>query len=296
MPWVSPFALPGSWFRGNLHTHTTQSDGLYSPEQAIAWYRQHGYDFIAISDHWVLTPGRSVGNDFLTITATELNGADYHMLALGLSSLPDRALTESPREIADAVRAAEGLAYFAHPYWMGQTSAQIGDSPSVVGIEVFNSVCEKMDGLGYSCSQWDELLAAGHRHTAIAVDDVHWKHSAEGQGYVMVRATELDEQSILRALALGSFYSSSGPTILDLRTVTLDDGRLGLRVHCSPCTEIIYYATRSLGYRFEAAEGATLDTAVYPLDAAQGYLRVECRDARGGIAWSNPVFLEDVLS
>ena len=36
-----PFAQPGYWFKGNLHTHTTQSDGEYTPDQAIAWYRAH---------------------------------------------------------------------------------------------------------------------------------------------------------------------------------------------------------------------------------------------------------------
>ncbi len=39
------------WYRGNLHTHTLWSDGNDYPEVVIAWYKQHGYDFLAISDH-----------------------------------------------------------------------------------------------------------------------------------------------------------------------------------------------------------------------------------------------------
>ncbi len=38
---IAPFEAAGYWFKGNLHTHTTQSDGEISPEEAIAWYRQH---------------------------------------------------------------------------------------------------------------------------------------------------------------------------------------------------------------------------------------------------------------
>ena len=38
MSWTSPFSLPGHWYKGNLHTHTTQSDGDATPEQAVAWY------------------------------------------------------------------------------------------------------------------------------------------------------------------------------------------------------------------------------------------------------------------
>ena len=41
---------PG-WFKGNLHTHSLWSDGDDFPERIVAWYRDHGYQFLAISDH-----------------------------------------------------------------------------------------------------------------------------------------------------------------------------------------------------------------------------------------------------
>lgn len=39
------------WYRGNLHMHTYWSDGRAFPEQAVSIYKQHGYDFIGLSDH-----------------------------------------------------------------------------------------------------------------------------------------------------------------------------------------------------------------------------------------------------
>lgn len=39
------------WQKGNLHTHTTLSDGRKTVEEAIALYRGQGYDFLAITDH-----------------------------------------------------------------------------------------------------------------------------------------------------------------------------------------------------------------------------------------------------
>lgn len=45
------------WYRGNLHTHTTVSDGRYTPEEAIALYQRMGYDFLALTDHWKLSQG-----------------------------------------------------------------------------------------------------------------------------------------------------------------------------------------------------------------------------------------------
>ena len=40
-----------SALKGNLHAHTTLSDGRFSIEEVIARYRERGYDFLAITDH-----------------------------------------------------------------------------------------------------------------------------------------------------------------------------------------------------------------------------------------------------
>lgn len=39
------------WYKGNTHTHTLWSDGDDFPELVLDWYKSHGYDFIALSDH-----------------------------------------------------------------------------------------------------------------------------------------------------------------------------------------------------------------------------------------------------
>jgi hypothetical protein len=46
-----------SWWKGNLHTHSLWSDGDDFPEMVVAWYRDHGYHFLALSDHNVLAEG-----------------------------------------------------------------------------------------------------------------------------------------------------------------------------------------------------------------------------------------------
>jgi hypothetical protein len=52
-------AAPDSprWWKGNLHTHTLWSDGDEFPEVVAEWYRDHGYHFLALSDHNVLSQG-----------------------------------------------------------------------------------------------------------------------------------------------------------------------------------------------------------------------------------------------
>lgn len=54
---VVPPDPPQRWWKGNLHTHTLWSDGNEFPEMAAEWYRTHEYNFLALSDHNVLSQG-----------------------------------------------------------------------------------------------------------------------------------------------------------------------------------------------------------------------------------------------
>lgn len=294
---IAPFGAAGYWFKGNLHTHTTQSDGEISPEEAIAWYRQHHYDFLALTDHWVHTPGRQVAPGFITVTGAELHGERYHLLALGLSALPDRGLAEDPQAIVDAVRQTGGLPFFAHPYWTQQSASDIAAVTGLAGIEVYNAVCEEMDGLGYASVHWDELLSRGQHVLGLAVDDTHWRpaHHAQGKGFVMVKADALEESALLQALERGHFYASTGPRIHALYLAENEGGDMALHVRCSPCRLITFYARGPRGKRFVAEPGGWLDGASWPVRASQVYLRVACEDFQGGIAWSNPVYVADML-
>ena len=44
----------GKWYRGNTHMHSFWSDGNVYPEQAVDWYKEHGYQFVVLSDHTYL--------------------------------------------------------------------------------------------------------------------------------------------------------------------------------------------------------------------------------------------------
>src|SRR5262245_66466391 len=43
------------WYKGNTHTHTLNSDGDSTPDDVVRWYREHGYRFLVLTDHNVLT-------------------------------------------------------------------------------------------------------------------------------------------------------------------------------------------------------------------------------------------------
>jgi hypothetical protein len=55
VPDTSP---PLRWWKGNLHTHSLWSDGDDFPEMIAAWYLDNGYNFLALSDHNVLSDGQ----------------------------------------------------------------------------------------------------------------------------------------------------------------------------------------------------------------------------------------------
>jgi hypothetical protein len=54
---VIPAHAAPRWWKGNIHTHTFWSDGDDFPEMVAEWYRTHGYNFLALTDHNVLSQG-----------------------------------------------------------------------------------------------------------------------------------------------------------------------------------------------------------------------------------------------
>ena len=55
------------WLRGNTHTHSLWSDGNDFPEMITGWYKENGYDFMALSDHNIL----AVSEKWMTLEAIE---------------------------------------------------------------------------------------------------------------------------------------------------------------------------------------------------------------------------------
>ncbi|MFO1063436.1 MAG: hypothetical protein U0892_06180 [Pirellulales bacterium] len=48
---------PLRWWKGNTHTHSLWSDGDEFPEMIAAWYVEHDYNFLALSDHNTFSSG-----------------------------------------------------------------------------------------------------------------------------------------------------------------------------------------------------------------------------------------------
>ena len=73
------FKNNGNWYKGNLHSHTTISDGKMTPEQSVEVYKEHGYNFLALSEHDIYTDYRKQYNtdNFIMIPAIEASAILY---------------------------------------------------------------------------------------------------------------------------------------------------------------------------------------------------------------------------
>jgi hypothetical protein len=292
MDWTNPFHMPGRWLKGNLHAHTTRSDGVLDAHERIAAYRDAGYDFIALTDHHVMSDDAAKStSEFLVIDGVEWHaegpepGEMYHVLGLNVPAGLTMANPASLDEIKRTLTEAGALMVLAHPYWSGNTVERVLKAvDGMFALEVFNATCLGI-GKGTSRVHWDDALDWGARICGIAVDDAHGTEHDVFKGWVMVRAPSLEAAAVLDALASGAFYSTTGPRIED---VVVDDGRI--RVRCSPAVSITFVAQRYRGCRVEPRKGKRLLDARYELRGDERYVRIEVTDAHGGTAWTNPMY------
>jgi hypothetical protein len=298
----TPFQNPGRFYRGNVHMHSTVSDGCLSLRQVVDLYRGQRYDFIAVTDHCSSDYGFPVtdttafrSEDFTTLIGAELHtpglasGLPWHILALGLP-LDFAPPGAGEAGAALAARAAEAGAFvgIAHPAWYGLLPDEARGIEVAHAIEVYNTACGVLNDRGDSWYLADMLLAEGRRLTAFGADDMHMSVDGRSDAFgawVWVRAEALAPDALLAALKAGDYYTSQGPVIHDIELTGSD-----LRVACSPATAI-YLTGRA--ERSQRRHGHGLVDAVFPTDDFRGsYCRVTIVDQFGRRAWSNPIWFD----
>ncbi len=285
----NPFDSPGVWLKGNLHTHSSRSDGDRDPDDVVRWYADRGYDFLAITDHRTRTiVDPPDGSSLIMLPSMELNGWDasfngeYHLTGIGLASMSDSERGISLQTAVDEVKADGGIAILAHPHWLGIAPDEILPVTGLDGLEVFNATCDATNGKGESGHLWDYALDAGMSLHGFAVDDTHWRMPDAGKAWVMARSETRTTAGISESLAAGCFYSTQGPTIHEF---TVE--RHAAYARCSPVAEIRFISQRNFGTRIRAENGP-IEEAEFTFRSGEKYVRLVCIDGDGRMAWSNP--------
>ena len=299
------FPNHGRWRKGNLHSHSTLSDGTAEPDALAHDYRAAGYDFLAVTDHNIVNIHTALNRpDFLPAPGWERdipfmpdNAKCIHVVGLFRKPLlpgmerrepqGDPAILSS-QALIDSMRNDDQFVILAHPAWSRMEPEEVRSLAGFDAIEVYNHCAEVTYHEGYASLYWDMLLREGRRISAVACDDTHGKREKTDRygGWICAKMTGLSIPALMAALENGWFYSSSGPSIT----------ALGIRagkayVECSSCREIHTIAWPDRGKTLFAGD-APLTRAEHELGEGVSYVRFECVDEQGRTAWSNPLYPE----
>ena len=190
----------GRFFRGNLHCHSNLSDGQWSPEDVARAYRDAGYDFLCLSDHfeaeygWRITDTRPLRDEnFTTLVGAELSSAPwgdrdcYWVTAAGLPVDFEAPPADDHAGAITRARDAGAFVVMLHPGLNNLPLAAAERLPSldaIHAVEIYNhngamaAIPDRADG-AYIL---DGLLESGRRLLVNAGDDTHFGHPSDRFG------------------------------------------------------------------------------------------------------------------
>jgi hypothetical protein len=274
-------------FRGNLHCHSNRSDGTVEPEEVVRAYREAGYDFILLSDHfeaeygWRITDTRDLRTpDFTTLIGAELSTGSWDERSTYWTTAAGLPLDFQPGDdVGDA------FVTLLHP-GLNNLPLEVVDGSTLDAVEIYNhntgaSHPDRAEGAYMA----DGLLEQGHRLLLTAADDAHFHHDGDRFGaWVEVDAEELDPDALLEALKTGSYYSTQGPRIEELELS-------GDELHVVT-SEVVSIAIGGGGDRWlDATEQRGSLEATFDVSPFRGsYCRVTAVDGSRRRAWSNPIW------
>lgn len=287
----SLFNPDGLWFKGNLHMHTTLSDGKLSPEASTALYKKAGYQFVALTDHWIQSKIHQT-DDFLVLSGCEWdtgNGGNpvFHIIGAGMENqvLLRRSDKEKlgPQDVINAIKNAGGIAILAHPAWSVTNPDDCMTLKGLAGIEIFNSISElPWNGRRADSGLYVDICATqGVLFNCFAADDSHYYEGEQTHSFIMVKAPELSAHALKKAILNGDFYASQGPL---LESVTIE--RDVVQVRCSNVKTAVFYSNTV--WCSDRVTTGGVDFAAYRIKPTDRYVRIELIDFNGRMAWSSP--------
>lgn len=303
------FTANAPLLKGGLHCHTTRSDGAGEPADVIALHAQHGYDFLALTDHRKYNytnylPESNVliipGMEFDRNITNHHRVHCFHTVWIGPEKPEnpyeqdqpfDRGYVQNQQEFQyflDEAHRNHQLTIYCHPQWSGTFVREFEQLQGNFAMELWNSGCAMENKVDVNNGfLWDELLQQGKHIFGVATDDGHAMNQ-HCNGWVRVNAQK-NVSDILRALREGAFYSSTGPEIYDFY---IDDDRIA-HIKCSPCKQVKFFCS-TVTKALCSKDGTPITEMAMerPIRDDWFYLRAEVTDENGNVAWTNPIFLE----
>ncbi len=274
-----------NWLKGQLHIHTTRSDGKDLPETVLRDYASSGYDFVSLTDHNICADKSLMAKDFGLVN---IPGCEYRSSnevpevgLIGAETIPPFGI--SLEDSLNNAFASGAFVILNHPNWNFNhwpLRSMLANAASAHALEVYNRVIDFLAGPSEASDKWDILLSCGHRLSAVATDDAHLAERRK-HTFVAVRADK-NADSILASLKSGNYYSSSG-IIID--NISLD-GEV-LRVESRNADLIRFFTDR--GTMKKEVSASSAEYQICPNDV---YVRAELYGANFAKAWTNPIYVE----
>jgi hypothetical protein len=280
------------WWKGSVHVHSSRSDGAKSPAELAVLYASAGFDFIALTDHWIASPPDDLPlkPPLLVLDGVELDGEDsagafLHVLCLGRFTGIERDMGMDAA-IA-AVRRQGGITVLAHPLWSGNSEAD-ALRHGFDGVEAYNNIATWLNGKGSGVFHWERMLERSPAVFGLAVDDAHLStaHPTWNGGWIHVDTPSLERRDILESIRSGRFVASCGPGIHALEARDRE-----VTVRCSPVRFARLVGPKFHGQRLAALEGPLLTRATFTVPEEWPHARIEVEDESGRRAWTNALFV-----
>lgn len=117
------YLLPkdGQFYKANLHSHTSVSDGHMTPEEAKEAYKAKGYSIIAYTDHNVILPCQELSDEnFLALEGVEIDVSDYTTV---------HSVAKHQRNVSVHINMIAMRPGLPHPCWHDDESPEYGTVP-----------------------------------------------------------------------------------------------------------------------------------------------------------------------
>ncbi|MCR5149843.1 MAG: CehA/McbA family metallohydrolase [Clostridiales bacterium] len=255
----------GRWYSGVVHSHTTRSDGKYSPQELVKKAEDKGLDFIIITDHNVCLDEIPQSENTLVIPGVELTDQMGHTNIWGVHYPIDNFDLENYEGWEKAVQTAKqngATVCINHPLcsncgWHWPLEVEKADC-----VEVWNGP-QHTDNM-ICTSWWHDELRKGKKIPAVGGSDFHREHVVTAfldNPTTYVYADECTEDEILKSIRLGHVTISpnvggqmieinSGSSIIGDTVKIKDDTTVTIKVNRIQKNQILRVIDRD-GVKFE---------------------------------------------
>lgn len=305
--WLLP--PEGNLYKTNLHSHSSESDGNFTPKELKNFYVKEGYHAVAFTDHRKCTPHTDLTDEnFVALTGTELDfsycdekGYVRKMVHINaIAKNPETTFEKSSMPLdydlinrtIKELKEKDCYVTVNHPVFSDMSTDDLLRIEYMDGMEVYNSIGVMFNNYSDDSAFYEYFIRTGRKAVPIAADDCHMKFMDDTpfvehfQGFTVIKAPELSYNSLVTGLEKGNVFASTGPMFKNIWI----EGNI-LHVECSPVSGV-YVHGKYLAYKATEVErtdtltNVTLD--ISGLREISPYIWVQLRDTKGRKAWALP--------